>query len=104
MLPTSESLNTTLLETMLKDTLQKAYEQGLNDARQKHSYPPLLKKKHLTEIFQVALPTVENIIRMEGFPKSKVVQARYPRDEVFEWMNKNIEYVHYKTNYFKGIS
>lgn len=102
---TLDELKAKLLTENLKQMFQEAYEQGLEDARKIQSYPPMLKKKHLTEIFQVELPTVENIIRKEGFPKSTIVQARYPRDEVFEWINDNIEYVHYNTNYFrKGIS
>lgn len=100
-----DELKAKLLEENLKEMFQQAYEQGLNDAKEKLALPALLKKKDLADLFQVKLPTVENIIRMEGFPKSKVVQARYPRDEVLDWINKNIEYVHYNTNYFrKGIS
>ncbi|MCJ8008937.1 hypothetical protein ACFFF5_21215 [Lederbergia wuyishanensis] len=96
-----DELKANLLSESLKEMFQQAYEQGLNDAKEQQALPTLLKKKDLADLFQVALPTVENIIRMEGFPKSKVVQARYPRDEVFIWINKNIEYVHYNTNYLK---
>ena len=99
-----DELKQNLLAETIKEMCQQAYEQGVEDARNKYAYPPTLKKQHLTEIFQVALPTVDNIIRMEGFPRSTITKARYPRDQVFEWINDNIEYVRYNTNYFKGIS
>ncbi|QTD41947.1 helix-turn-helix domain-containing protein [Sporosarcina sp. Te-1] len=53
----------------------------------------MLKKEHLAEIFQVAIPTVEKIIRSEGFPRFKHVAARYPRDEVYEWIKQNTEHM-----------
>ncbi|SET76700.1 hypothetical protein SAMN05216389_12620 [Oceanobacillus limi] len=90
---TLESLEAKLLEENLKVMFQQAYEQGLHDAKSIQSLPPMLKKKDLAEYFQVSLPSVENIIRMEGFPKSKVAKARYPRDQVIEWVNKNVERV-----------
>ncbi len=102
---TINELQTELINENLKLMFRQAYEQGLEDARKEQTYPVTLRKQHLAEIFQVELPTVENIIRKEGFPKSTVVQARYPRDKVFEWINENTEYVHYNTNYFsKSIS
>ncbi|RST57632.1 hypothetical protein D5F11_021465 [Siminovitchia terrae] len=99
-----DELNQNLLAETIKEMCQQAYEQGVEDARNKYAYPPTLKKTHLTEIFQVAMPTVDNIIRMEGFPRSTITKARYPRDQVFEWIKDNIEYVRYNTNYLKGIS
>jgi len=94
---TLESLEAKLMEESLKKMFQQAYEQGLEDAKEKHTLPTMLRKKDIAELFQVSLPTVENIIRMEGFPKSKIVSARYPRDMVLEWMNSetNIETVNY---------
>lgn len=93
-----DELQEKLMIEMMKQKVQLAYEQGLEDARGQQAYPPLLRKQHVAEIFQVELPTVENIIRKEGFPKSTAVQARYPRDEVFDWMAENTEYVHYNAN------
>ena len=92
---TIEELKAKLLEEHLKDMFQKAYEQGLSDAKKKETYPHLLDKKDLAEIFQVKPPTVENIIRKEGFPKSKAVTARYPRDKVFAWIDEQSECVEY---------
>lgn len=95
---TLEQLEATLLEERLKSLFQQAYEQGLEDAKEKYSLPQHLKKQDVADLFQVELPTVEKIIRMEGFPKSKVVTARYPRDQVIEWASKNIERVNYYRN------
>lgn len=92
---TLESLEAKLLEENLKKMFRQAYEQGLADAQKKESLPYHLTKKHLAELCQVSLATVENIIRMDGFPKSTVAQARYPRDAVLQWMNENIEVVNY---------
>ncbi|MBN6889809.1 hypothetical protein ACUXCC_005259 [Cytobacillus horneckiae] len=96
---TIEDLKFKLYEEQLKFVSQRAFEQGVEYARSKYSYPPNMRKDHLAHYFQCSKATVENIIRMEGFPKSKVVTARYPRDLVIEWDEKNTE----RVNYLKGI-
>lgn len=95
---TLEDLEAKLLEERLVTLFQQAYEQGVRDGREKYHPKPNMKKQDVADYFQVELPTVEKIIRMEGFPKSKVVSARYPRDEVIEWAKKNTERVNYYRN------
>ncbi|MEA1855621.1 hypothetical protein U9M49_21395 [Cytobacillus sp. OWB-43] len=94
-----EELEAQLFEEKLKAICQRAYEQGLEDARSVKSLPSMMKKDDLAEYFQVSKPTVENIIRMDGFPKSTIVNSRYPRDLVIEWANKNVV----RVNFLKGI-
>lgn len=88
---TLEEMKANLLAEELKFLFRESYEQGLKDARLERQYPPILKKEDLAEIFQVAISTVEKIIRIEGFPKFKAISARYPRDEVFKWIEANTE-------------
>lgn len=84
-----EELKGKLLEENLKDLFVQAYEQGVKDSQEQYAFPHLLNKKDLCKIFQVEEPTVNKIITRQGFPKSKFVTARYPRDEVFKWMRRN---------------
>lgn len=90
-----KELEARLFEERLKELCRRAYNQGLDDARSNQSYPPMFKKEDVADYFQVSKASVENIIRMSGFPKSKIVNARYPRDEVIKWANakENIERV-----------
>lgn len=88
---TIDELKAELLAAELKDLFQKSYQQGVKDARLQAELPTILKKQDLARIFQVAIPTVDKIIRMEGFPRFKHVAARYPRDEVFDWIRNNTE-------------
>ncbi|MEG0259636.1 MAG: hypothetical protein RR651_07165 [Lysinibacillus sp.] len=94
---TIEELKAELLKAELVDFLHQAYKQGVEDCREsmkfENTLPTNLRKEHVAKIFQVELPTVEKIIRMDGFPKSQVVAARYPRDEVLEWQRKNVMYM-----------
>ncbi|MFC2947558.1 hypothetical protein [Virgibacillus sediminis] len=84
-----DELKAKLLEENLKDLFVEAYEQGLRDGQEKYGYPDLLTKRDLVKIFQVKEPTVNKIVATPGFPKSKFVKARYPRDEVFKWIREN---------------
>ena len=96
---TIDQLKDALLNAELVDFLQKAYKQGVEDGRElekakfENSLPTNLKKEHVAKIFQCELPTVEKIIRMDGFPKCHALSARYPRDKVLEWRDKNTMYM-----------
>ncbi|KYG89589.1 hypothetical protein A0U40_12435 [[Bacillus] sp. KCTC 13219] len=94
---TINELKDALLNAELVDLFNKAYQQGVEDCREAMKsdlhLPSTLKKEHIAEIFQCELPTVEKIIRMDGFPKCHALTARYPRDKVLEWRDKNTMYM-----------
>lgn len=85
--------NNKLLEE-IKHVVQQAYLQGVEDGKEAQAIPHHMKKEDLAKFFNVSEATVENIIRMDGFPKSKVVRARYPRDLVIRWANENVDNVY----------
>jgi|GEM_PF-2044517 len=96
---TINELKEALLNAELADLFQKAYKQGVEDGREiekakfENSLPPNLKKEDVAKIFNCELPTVEKIIRMDGFPKCLALSARYPRDKVLAWKNNNVSYM-----------
>ncbi|OAT74576.1 hypothetical protein [Parageobacillus thermoglucosidasius] len=81
------------IDGYVKDLVRQAYELGVEEGRKKYSYPPLLTRKDLAEIFQVQLPTISNITNIPSFPKFKHIRARYPRDQVFRWIEENSTYL-----------
>ncbi|MBU8908550.1 hypothetical protein [Desertibacillus haloalkaliphilus] len=97
---TMDELESKLMEERLNAMFQKAYEQGVRDAIEKYSFPVLLTKQHLCEIFQVEMPTVSKLVAHPNFPKFEMIRARYPRDAVLDWINENTNWVKDNTNYF----
>ncbi|EWH20413.1 hypothetical protein M769_0120695 [Bacillus haynesii] len=89
--------NETVFE-IVKSLCEKAYEQGVEDAVKKYSYPPVLKNTHLQEIFQIKSAAVTRLTGIESFPKLKIIQARYPRDLVFEWIKQNSTWMEENTS------
>jgi hypothetical protein len=81
------------IDKYVKDLIRQAYELGVEEGRKKYSYPPLLTRKDLAEIFQVQLSTVSNLTDIPGFPKFEHIRARYPRDQVFRWIEENSTYL-----------
>jgi hypothetical protein len=90
-LVTIESLEEQLFQLKLEKAIQKAYEKGIEDGRSKYYYPPVLKKADLVNILQVEMPTVTKIVANPTFPRLKEVKARYPRDQVFKWIEENTD-------------
>jgi len=86
-----------LIRAKVEKVIIEAYKKGIEDCKENMKFelslPSNLKKEHVAQIFQCELPTVEKIIRMDGFPKCHAVAARYPRDKVLEWINKNTLYM-----------
>lgn len=89
MLEEIESKEFELFKEKLSYALEKAYMEGVEEGRTKFNYPPVLTKAHLCEIFQTEMPTVSRLVARPDFPKLTVVRARYPRDQVFEWIERN---------------
>ncbi|MCQ2010581.1 hypothetical protein NOM01_11190 [Sporolactobacillus sp. STSJ-5] len=72
---------------------RKAYEQGVQEGRDKYDLPMMLTRQHIAAQLQVSLPTVDRITSLPGFPRSKLIKSRFPRDAVFKFMEENIERV-----------
>ncbi|MED4456196.1 hypothetical protein [Metabacillus fastidiosus] len=77
------------LKFRLEKLIQAAYEKGVEDGIKRFSYPPVLKNSHLAEILQVKMTTVYKITQNPAFPKMQNIKGRYPRDKVFEWIDRN---------------
>lgn len=98
-IPLNEMANDIVIDH-IKLLCQQAYEQGVEDGRTKYSYPEVLTKDHLVQIFQIEKSTVNKLVALPSFPKLKDVRARYPRDRVLEWIDDNTSWVKQNTNYF----
>lgn len=78
-----------LFEKKLELAISRAYQKGVEDGQSKNAFPPVLKKEHLCEILQASMPAITKIVARPDFPKLTAVQARYPRDQVFDWIARN---------------
>jgi len=99
----SESDKEKMIESF-QQVIEKAYVQGIEEGKKNHTMPYHMTKQDVADFFQVSLASVENIIRMDGFPKSKIIRARYPRDLVIKWAHENSEsYYLYRRSKAKAI-
>ncbi|MFL0365339.1 helix-turn-helix domain-containing protein [Pseudobacillus sp. 179-B 2D1 NHS] len=90
---TFDELEANLFSARMEELFQQAYEKGVDDGMKRFSYPPVLTNKHLAEILQIKPPTVTKVTSNPSFPRLKNIQARYPRDEVFEWIKRNTSFL-----------
>jgi hypothetical protein len=88
-----EKLQSEIMILEMKAAIQQAYEQGVEDGIKHFSYPPILTKKDLMKIMQIELPTVTKVVAHPSFPKFRPVKARYPRDQVFAWIEQNADFL-----------
>lgn len=86
---TFDEMEATLFKSRMEEMFQSAYEKGVEDGMKRFSYPPVLTNKHLAEIMQIAPPTVIKVTADPTFPRLQKIKARYPRDQVFEWIEAN---------------
>lgn len=90
---TFDQLEAEYLKHRLEKLIQSAYERGVEDGIKRFSYPPVLKNSHIAEILQIAMPTVIKVTNHPTFPRLTKIQARYPRDAVFLWIEDNSTYL-----------
>ncbi|MED5101112.1 MULTISPECIES: hypothetical protein [Niallia] len=97
---TFDQLEAEFLKDKMEKLLLAAYEKGVQDGINKYSYPPVLTNKLLGEIFQIAQPTVIKMTADPTFPRFSKIQARYPRDQVFKWIEQNSSWVKENTKFY----
>ncbi|MBD8521841.1 hypothetical protein [Lysinibacillus fusiformis] len=52
-------------------------------------YPEILTNDHLCEIFQCKTAKIYDLVKIGSFPIFPHIQAHYPRDLVFKWIEEN---------------
>ena len=78
-----------LVKLKIEQVAEEAFLQGVEYGKQQHKWPPLLTNSDLKEIFQCSDTVVHQLKNISGFPKFPYMKARYPRDEVLEWIKNN---------------
>ncbi|MEK4721536.1 hypothetical protein NST66_29060 [Priestia sp. FSL W8-0524] len=86
---TFEGLEAEVFNSQMEELFKEAYKKGVEDGKNHFSYPPVLTNKDLAEIFQIADSTVTKLTADPSFPRLTKIKGRYPRDKVFEWINRN---------------
>lgn len=86
---TFEGLEAEVFNSQIEELFKEAYKKGVEDGKNHFSYPPVLTNKDLAEIFQIADSTVTKLTADPSFPRLTKIKGRYPRDKVFEWINRN---------------
>jgi predicted DNA-binding transcriptional regulator AlpA len=86
---TFEGLEAEVFNSQMEELFKEAYKKGVEDGKNHFSYPPVLTNKNLAEIFQIADSTVTKLTADPSFPRLTKIKGRYPRDKVFEWINRN---------------
>ncbi|EUJ53840.1 hypothetical protein [Listeria fleischmannii] len=77
-----------ILHPLLVELAKNAFEEGVKFASDKMQYEKVLTNEDLAKIFGIAPATVSSkVIKYPDFPKIKDFQAKYPRDEVFKWID-----------------
>lgn len=90
---TFDEMEANLFMGRMEKLFQQAYEKGVEDGMRKFSYPPILLNTHIAEILQIKMPTVNKITNHPSFPRLNNIRARYPRDQVFAWIEDNTTYL-----------
>jgi hypothetical protein len=84
---------TTDMMAYIRSLFRQAYEQGVQDGRDRYDLPALLTRKHLAHELQASLPTVDRIASLPGFTKSTLIKGRFPRDPFFHFLDEHQEIV-----------
>ncbi|MGN4127671.1 hypothetical protein ACMGD3_22075 [Lysinibacillus sphaericus] len=58
-------------------------------AQDNEKYPPVLTNDDLCKIFQCKTAKIYELVKIGSFPIFPHIQAHYPRDQVFKWIDEN---------------
>lgn len=86
----------------LREIIREEVERGVKN-QTLSNFPPILTRQDLGEIFQASESVITKLINIPTFPKFTHIKGRYPRDQVLEWIEQNIEQIEIKNNRLRAI-
>lgn len=82
------------LESKLSDMFQKAYEQGIEDARKKYELPQLMTRRQFMEFANISEAKCAQLFNRQDFPVNRDFgHPRVPTHLLFEWIDMNTEWI-----------
>ncbi len=84
------------MESKLQDMCQKAYEQGVEDGRKKHSVPELMTRKQFMEFANIGEAKCAELFRRRDFPVIREFgHPRVPTNLLFAWIAENTDWIRF---------
>lgn len=96
-------VNLDFANDQFREVLQQEIQKAVTEVVAKEQYPPLLTRKDLEEIFQVESTAINKLVNMKSFPKFEMIRARYPRDQVMEWIKQNSSWVESNSKHLNKV-
>lgn len=89
--------------SQIREIIRDEFRESLKNSTNSNKYPPTLTRKDLADIFQVEQTAINKLVSIPTFPKFQHIKSRYPRDLVFEWIEKNSTWVEANSKQFSKV-
>lgn len=90
------------LESKLDAMFQRAYDQGVADARKKYEVKPLMTRRQFMEFANISEAKCAQLFNRQDFPVNREFgHPRVPRELLFEWIERNTDWVEANMPNFK---
>jgi hypothetical protein len=76
-------------------------ERVAEQSKPKNQLPPLLTRKDLMELFHISQTKTSELLSRPDFPVFREAGVLIPTHKLFEWIDRNTQWVEDNTDYFK---
>lgn len=89
-----------IADLQLKALIQKAYEQGVEDARTKFFVPEIMTRTEAMEFLKCGPTKMAELMARPDFPVNREFGVKIPTRMLLKWVEKNTNWVEQNTDYF----
>lgn len=75
----------------IQELIKQAYEQGIEDARSKYSYPELLTRSEAMSLLKVGETKMSELMARQDFPVFRDAGVKIPYRLLMKWIEKNTQ-------------
>jgi hypothetical protein len=75
----------------MQELIKQAYEQGIEDARSKYSYPELLTRNEAMKLLKVGETKMSELMARQDFPVLREAGVKIPYRLLMKWIEKNTQ-------------
>lgn len=87
----------------MQELIKQAYEQGIEDARTKYSYPELLTRSEAMQLLKVGETKMSELMARQDFPVFREAGVKIPYKLLMKWIEKNTQSIDINNKFNRAI-
>ncbi|MGF9979326.1 DNA-binding protein [Viridibacillus arvi] len=88
---------------VFREIIREEIKNALTEVVSFKELPPLLTRKELMQLFHIGETKTSELLARNDFPVLREAGVLIPTNSLFEWIEKNTDWINSNTSYLKSV-